>query len=66
VHACLEIKPDQALDLAAFKAFLKERLSGNEVPKTISTHPQLPRTALGKIDYPALRILLGDLPLQRL
>jgi len=66
VHACLEIKPDQALDLAAFKAFLKEQLSGNEVPKSISTHAQLPRTALGKIDYPALRILLEDLPLQRL
>jgi O-succinylbenzoic acid--CoA ligase len=66
VHACIEVKTDAPLDVVALNTFLRDHLSGAEVPKTLSIHKEFPRSTLGKISYPQLQELLRNYPIKLL
>jgi fatty-acyl-CoA synthase len=56
--AFVEPAPGAELSADALRAFLEGRLARFKMPKHVRILPQLPRTASGKIDRPALRGLL--------
>lgn len=49
VVAHLAAKPDVELDVAALKAWCRERLGRHEQPRRFEIHPSLPKNASGKI-----------------
>jgi benzoate-CoA ligase len=51
------LKPGQAVDEAALKAFVKDRLAPYKYPRFIEFVPDLPKTATGKIQRFKLRAL---------
>jgi fatty-acyl-CoA synthase len=48
--AFLVLEPGPRFDETAFLAFLGERLAKYKLPKTVVVMPELPKTAIGKID----------------
>jgi long-chain acyl-CoA synthetase len=55
VKAFVVCRPDCDLDEAALKAFLKDKLSPIEIPKTIEFRESLPKTQVGKLSKKALQ-----------
>ena len=51
--------PAQPLDEAALRAFVRERLAGFKVPRVFRVIDELPRTGVGKVSKPQLRVLLA-------
>ena len=66
VHACLIFDADEYLNPSQIKSHLLKHLDKIEIPKSISIHTQLPRTELGKVNYPALRDTLQDYKIEYL
>jgi O-succinylbenzoic acid--CoA ligase len=58
VAAAVVLRPGTHLDEAALLDFCRARLAGYKVPRTVTPHPSLPRTAAGKL----LRRLLRAAP----
>ncbi len=54
VHAHVSGKNGAALDVAALRRYCSERLEDYKVPRHVTIHDELPRTANGKIDRGAL------------
>ena len=55
--AFVVLKPGQAVDETALKAFVKDRLAPYKYPRFIEFVPDLPKTATGKIQRFKLRAL---------
>jgi len=55
VHAVLVLKPGSVLDRDGVMAFVRARLAGYKVPKTLEVVPALPRNAMGKVAKNELR-----------
>ncbi len=53
--AAVQGQPGSALDAAAVQAWLRERLAGYKVPRTVTFHASLPREDTGKIFKRKLR-----------
>ncbi len=55
VHAVVQLQPDQSATQEEVKAFLRERIAGYEVPRTVEFREDLPREDSGKIFKRKLR-----------
>jgi fatty-acyl-CoA synthase len=55
----LVLKPGASLDAAALQALFDEHLARFKHPRRVQVLPELPRTALGKVQRPALVARLG-------
>lgn len=53
--ACVALKPGTSAGTEALRAFLRERLAAYKLPRAFLFLDELPKTAAGKIDKPALR-----------
>lgn len=51
---------DQGFDARAVRAYARQRLSGYKVPRVFETRPDLPRTAVGRVEREALLACVGD------
>ncbi|WP_435075857.1 o-succinylbenzoate--CoA ligase [Halorubrum sp. HHNYT27] len=62
VAALIEVggREDEAVDEAALDAFVRERLTGFKIPKTVAFVDALPRTISGTVDRGAVREALRD------
>ncbi len=49
LHAAIVLRPGHAADAAALQAHCRAVLAGPKVPRRFSFHPELPRTANGKV-----------------
>jgi fatty-acyl-CoA synthase len=58
--AIVQAEPDVSLSEAALRDALSERLARFKIPKHFRFLPELPKTASGKIDRPALRASLEN------
>ncbi|MEZ4320240.1 MAG: long-chain fatty acid--CoA ligase [Myxococcota bacterium] len=56
-RAFVEPRPGESVDADAVRAWLDGRLARFKVPKDIIVMPELPRTASGKLDKPAMKRL---------
>ena len=56
-RAFIEARPGETLDVDAIRTFLDGRLARFKLPKEIVVLAELPRTASGKLDKPALKLL---------
>ncbi|HSM52054.1 MAG TPA: fatty acid--CoA ligase family protein, partial [Thermoanaerobaculia bacterium] len=54
--------PEGGVDCAAVTGFCRGRLADHKVPRAVAVVAELPRTARGKLDRPALLALLGAAP----
>lgn len=54
---CIVVEPSEAAAITGEEivAFARDRLASYKLPRHVVTTAQLPRTALGKVDYPACR-----------
>jgi malonyl-CoA/methylmalonyl-CoA synthetase len=59
VAAVVALSPDHALDLAALRAWAKERLAPYKVPTALRIVDALPRNPMGKVVKPDLRSLFA-------
>jgi o-succinylbenzoate---CoA ligase len=66
VHACLIFDAIEHPNTSEIKSQLLGTLINIEIPKTISIHHHLPRTELGKVNYPQLRDILQDYSVENL
>ncbi len=60
IHACLVGASEEEMPLAELRDRLRDRLQPWELPKSLSWHPSLPRTELGKIHKASLVDLLSN------
>jgi O-succinylbenzoic acid--CoA ligase len=58
--AAIEIRPGAALSQETLEAFVRERLAGYKVPRSVLFVEALPRTASGKIARPQVAALFGQ------
>ena len=54
-HAVVTLAPEASLDAETMIAFLRERLAGYKIPRTLEVIHELPRTASGKVQKAKLR-----------
>jgi acyl-coenzyme A synthetase/AMP-(fatty) acid ligase len=59
VAAAIVVAPSAPADEVAVRRFLAERLASYKVPRTILFVPALPRGSHDKVDYQALRAMVG-------
>jgi len=57
VTAAVVVKENASLDLAALRAWCRERLSVYKIPQRLLVVEELPRNAMGKVTKPAVRAL---------
>ncbi|HEV3129756.1 MAG TPA: fatty-acid--CoA ligase, partial [Solirubrobacteraceae bacterium] len=55
VHAVVQLRPGESASEDAVRAFLRERVAGYEVPRTVEFRDDLPREDSGKIFKRKLR-----------
>jgi acyl-CoA synthetase (AMP-forming)/AMP-acid ligase II len=61
VCAVIEVRDGAVVTGAVVTAFVRSRLASYKAPREVVITPLLPRTALGKVDYPAaIRLVLAD------
>ncbi len=60
VCAVVVLRPGSTLDLAALRAFARDRLASYKLPSRLDIVPELPRNTLGKVLKPELRSMLSE------
>ncbi|MDQ4130488.1 MAG: acyl--CoA ligase [Actinomycetota bacterium] len=67
ICACVVPAGPHRLELAGLRAFLGDSLARHKLPDELCVVDSIPRTAIGKVDRPALaaRVLDGDQPRER-
>ena len=58
VVAVLQPKPGASVEAAEVQAFVKERIGSVKAPKQVEVWPDLPRSKIGKVLKPEIRVRL--------
>lgn len=60
VTAVVVLRAGSELDLAALRAWCRDRVSVYKIPQRLHVVPELPRNAMGKVTKPAVRALCSE------